>query len=197
MDIQTLQDLGITPEELSNRIVDQTVDALLRSNGFDPETEREICYESKFRKEISSKIQECVDKKIASLAAQHFLPRVSELIESADMRKTNTFGEPKSDPMSFKEYLAYRAENYMTEDVDHNGNSKADLLAKNQSTYDWKASGPRLVVLMKLHIKTSLENEAKKALTDVNKAIAKNIEQVAKEAISSAANAIKINVFTK
>lgn len=96
--------------------------------------------------------------------------------------------------MTFKEYLAHRAENYMTENVDGDGNSKADLEAKGQSTYNWRACGPRLTVLMKLYIKQTMERAAKEAVTDVNKVIAKNIEKVAKDAIASAASALKVTV---
>ncbi len=120
--------------------------------------------------------------------------KVGELIEKADMRKTNLYGEPKSPSMTFKEYIAHRAESYMTEEVDHFGNSKADLEAKNESTYNWRSCGPRLTVLMKMYIKDSMEKAAKAAVTDVNAVIAKNIEKAAKDAIASAASAIKVGV---
>lgn len=45
---------------------------------------------------------------------------------------------------------------------------------------------------MKLYIKDSLEKSAKSAINDVNKVIAKNIEQAAKDAILSCAASIKV-----
>ena len=194
MDIKTLESLGINPETLGDRIVDQAVSALLSATGFDPDSEQETRYESRFKKAIETRIQKAVDEKIAALAAVHLIPRVGELIEKADMRKTNRYGEPQSPPMTFKEYIAHRAETYMTEEVDHFGNSKADLEAKNESTYNWRSSGPRLTVLMKLYIKDSMEKSAKAAVSDVNAVIAKNIEKAAKDAIASAASAIKVGV---
>ena len=194
MDIKTLESLGINPETLGDRIVDQAVSALLSATGFDPDSEQETRYESRFKKAIETRIQKAVDEKIAALAAVHLIPRVGELIEKADMRKTNRYGEPQSPPMTFKEYIAHRAETYMTEEVDHFGNAKADLEAKNESTYNWRSSGPRLTVLMKLYIKDSMEKAAKAAVSDVNAVIAKNIEKAAKDAIASAASAIKVGV---
>ena len=194
MDIKTLESLGINPDTLGDRIVDQAVSALLSATGFDPDSEQETRYESRFKKAIETRIQKAVDEKIAALAAVHLIPRVGELIEKADMRKTNRYGEPQSPPMTFKEYIAHRAETYMTEEVDHFGNSKADLEAKNESTYNWRSSGPRLTVLMKLYIKDSMEKSAKAAVSDVNAVIAKNIEKAAKDAIASAASAIKVGV---
>ena len=194
MDIKTLEALGVSPEELGNRIVEQAVDTLLSSTGFNPDTEKETRYESRFKREIEARVQKAVDEKIAALAAVHIVPRVGEMIEQADMRKTNGYGEPKGPSLTFKEYIAHRAEVYMTEDVDYHGNSKADLEARSESTYNWRNCGPRLTVLMRNYIADSLEKHAKAAVNDVNKVIAKNIENAARDAITAAANSIKVSV---
>lgn len=194
MDIKTLEALGISKEELAERIIESAVDQLLSSTGFNPETEEEVRYESRFKREVEARVQKAVDAKIAALAETHVLPRVGEMIEAADMRKTNRYGEPTSPSMTFKEYIAHRADVYMTEDVDYHGNSKADLEAKNESTYSWRSCGPRLTVLMRSYIRDSLEKQAKAAIADVNKVIAKNIEQAAKDAITAAATSLKVAV---
>jgi hypothetical protein len=194
MDIKTLEALGISTDELGDRIVDQAVETLLSSTGFNPDTEEETRYESRFKREIEARVQKSVDEKIAALAAVHILPRVGEMIEKADMRKTNCYGEPQSQSMTFKEYIAHRAEAYMTEDVDFHGNSKADLEAKNESTYNWRSCGPRLTVLIRNYIRDTLEKHAQTAISDVNKVIAKNIEKSARDAITAAAAALKVSV---
>lgn len=190
MDIKTLEALGISPEELGNRIVEQCVDALLNSTGFNPETEEETRYESKFKREIEKRIQDAVDEKIAALAAEHLIPRVGEMIEKADMRQTNRYGEPTSPPMTFKEYIAQRAEAYMSEDVNYHGKSKAE----DGDGYNWRKEGPRLTVLMRGYIRETLETHAKAAVTDVNKVIASNLEKAARDAITSASAALKVTV---
>ena len=189
MDIKTLEALGVSTEDLTGRIVDQAVNALLYSNGFNPETEEEVTYESKFKREIENKIQKTVDAKIAAIAAQHILPRVGELIEAANMVQTNKWGEAKSAPMSFKEYIAHRADAYMCEEVDINGKSKGE-----GDSYSWRSCGPRLSVLMRSYIKDSMETAAKSAVNDINKVIAKNIEKAAKDAIAATAANIKVSV---
>lgn len=187
MDIKTLEALGVSATELSDRIVDQAVHALLYSTGFDEEGD-ESSYASKFKQQVEKRVQEAVDTKIAALAAEHVLPRVGEMIEAADMRKTSHYGEPKGEPMTFKEYIASRAEVYMSEDVDYHGQSKDE----SRDSYNWRVSGPRLTVLMKMYIKDTLEKSAKNAINDVNKVIAKNIEQAAKDAIASCAASLKV-----
>ncbi len=194
MDIKTLEFLGITKEELAERIIDSAVDHLLSSTGFDPEMEEETRYDSRFKREIEARVQKAVDSKISALAQEHVLPRVGEMIEAADMRRTNQYGESKGPVLTFKEYIAYRAEQYMTENVDFNGTSKADLEAKNESTYNWRVSGPRLTVLMQRYIRDTLETHAKAAVTDVNKVIAKNIEQAAKDAIKAASESLSVTI---
>ncbi len=196
MDIQTLEALGISKEALTERIIESAVDQLLSSTGFDPENDEEVRYESRFKREIEARVQKAVDAKIATLAQDHVLPRVGEMIEAADMRRTNNYGEAKGPSMTFKEYIAHRAQVYMTEDVDYHGQSKADLEAKNESTYNWRNCGPRLTVLMRNYIRDSLEIQAKAAVADVNKVIAKNIEQAAKDAIASASANLKVAVST-
>jgi len=189
MDIKTLEALGISPEDLGNRIVDQCVEALLNSTGFNPDTEEETRYESRFKREIEARIQKAVDEKIATLAAVHLIPKVGEMIEMADMRKTNAYGEAKTPSMTFKEYIAHRAEEYMSEAVNIRGLSKAE-----DGSYQWQSAGPRLTVLMRNYIRETLEKHAKAAITDVNKAIAKNIETAARDAINAAASSLKVAV---
>lgn len=188
MDIKTLEALGIDKEDIAQRIVDQAVESLMRSTGYNPDEDHEVTYESRFKREIEKRLQEAVDKKIGNLAEVHLVPRVGELIEKANLQKTNQYGEKKGEPMTFIEYIASRAETYMSEDVDMNGKSKAE------GDYNWRASGPRLTVLMRMYIRDTLENHAKKAVTDVNTVIAKNIAKAAQDAISAASAALKVNV---
>lgn len=190
MDLKQLESLGITAEDLTNRIVDKAVDDLLNSTGYDPEGDSEIRYASRFQKEISARVQKAVDQKIGDLAAEHLIPRVGEMIENANMQKTNQYGENKGPQMTFKEYIASRAEVYMSEDVDFNGKSKTE----SGDSYQWRNCGPRLTVLMRMYIHDTLEKSAKAAVTDVNTVIAKNIAKAAQDAIAAATSALKVSV---
>lgn len=192
MDIKTLEALGVSAEDLAERIIDQAVHALLYSTGFNPDTEEEVTYENKFKKAIEAKIQQTVDTKIAAIADEHILPRVGELIESANMVQTNKWGETKSAPMSFKEYIAHRADAYMTEDVNLQGQSKNEC----SDPYGWRSQGPRMTVLMRNYVKDSMESAAKAAVTDINKVIAKNIEKAAKDAIAATVANLKVSIAT-
>mgnify|MGYP003436787963 CR=1 FL=1 len=80
MDLSTLQALGITPEELTQRIVDQAVEALLTSTGYDADNDMEATYESRFKRDIAAKVQKAVDAKISALAEEHLIPKVPATI---------------------------------------------------------------------------------------------------------------------
>lgn len=190
MDTKTLEALGISPGELGNRIVDQCVEALLSTTGFSSEIGEEERYESRFKREIVKRLMGIVDEKITALAAVHLIPRVGEMIEAANMGQTSRFGELKTPPMTFLEYISQRAEVYMSENVD------CDALSKDEATnsYNWRSAGPRLTVLMRMYIRETLEKHAKAAVTDVNKVIAKNIENAARDAITAAAASLKVTV---
>jgi len=190
MDIETLKALGINPEDLAERIVDQAVESLLSYTGFNEDGERVGSYETRFRKEIDAKVQKTVDAKIAALAEQHIVPRVGEMIENANMVKTNQYGEAKGAQMTFKEYIAHRAEAYMSEPVSYFGKSKEE----DNNSHNWKSEGPRLTVLMKTYIRDTLEKSAKSAVNDVNTAIAKGIQKAAVDAIASAATSLKVSI---
>ena len=189
MDIKTLEGLGISAEELGNRIVDQAVEVLLSGVGFNPETEEETRYETRFKREISERLQKAVDAKIASLAEVHLIPKVGEMIENANLQKTNNYGEKKGASMTFIEYIVSRASAYMSEEVNIDCKSKEE-----DDSYNWRSCGPRLTVLMRRYIKDTLETHAKKAMTDVNKELAKGIEKAAIDAISKAASSVKVSV---
>lgn len=189
MDLASLEALGITKADLIERIVDKAVSELMESHGFD-EDDNERTYESQFKREINKRIQQAVDAKITTLANEHLVPRVGEMIEAADMRQTNRYGEPKSPPMTFKEYIASRAEVYMSEEVDINGLSKEE----KSDSYNWRSCGPRLTVLMRLYIKDTLEKNAKAAVNNVNEAIAKGLQKAAADAIATAAANLKVAV---
>ncbi|MFA0967372.1 hypothetical protein [Pseudomonas amygdali] len=187
MDIKTLEALGLSTTDLASRIVEQAVQSLLSSTGYDEDGD-EYPTPSRFKQQIDTRVKDAINQKIDALFAEHVLPRVGEIIEGADMRKTSSYGEPKGEPMTFKEYIASRAEVYMSEKVDFNGKSKDE----SGNDYNWRETGPRLTVLMKMYIKDTLEKSAKTAINDVNKVIAKNIEQAAKEAILSCAASLKV-----
>lgn len=190
MDVKTLEALGLDTTELGNRIVDQAVQALLSSTGFNPDSEEEYSCESRFKREIHQRVKDAVDAKITAIAEEHLIPRIGEMIETADMRQTNRYGEPTSPSLTFKEYIASRAEAYMSEDVDYNGKSKSE----SGDSYNWRTNGPRLTVLMRSYIRDTLEKSAKAAVADVNKVIAKNIEKAAVDAIQATASSIKVQV---
>lgn len=183
MNQEMLQTLGITADDLIERIVSRAVDELLNPRAYNDDS-----ISDDMARKVLALVQSAVDAKVSEVARDHLIPRIGELIEKATLTETNRFGEPKNEPMSFVEYLANCAERYMTEDVNSEG------LNRSEGDYRWSKVGPRITVLMKLRIKEALEEHTKRALKDVNAELAKAMQKAAADAISSAASAIKVSI---
>jgi len=189
VNIDTLELLGISKEILISKVVDNCVEALLYGNDFD-EDGTETRYVSKFKLEIEKKIQKIVDDKITEIANVYIVPKIGEMVESANLQITNGFGEPIGPRKTFIEYIADRASNYMSEKVNCNGISKAE----SDRPYDWRESGPRITVLMQMYIKEVLEQTARNSMKDVNSIMVKAIRQSAIDAVSAVAKDFKISI---
>lgn len=189
MDAKMLETLGITKEDLIERIVGRAVNEMLSSSGFDPESDSDVSYESKFQRAIQERVQKAVDLKISQIAEIHLIPKVGQIIENLNLRRTNNYGEPKGEPMGFVEYIASRADAYMSETVNSDGKSKEE-----SSGSFWRGSNTRVAHLVRCYIQSTLESHAKAALKDVNAVIVKGFEKAARDAITAAASAVKITV---
>lgn len=193
MDTKTLKTLGIDLKELEEKIVEQAVQALLNETGFDEDGELTGIYETRFSKAIQAQVMKAVDAKIEQIAAELIVPRVGELIEKCDMTLRNRFGEPKTpEPTTFREYIAARAEEYMSEDVNCHGKSK-----REDDSYGWKRSGPRVLVLMRNYIQSTLEAHAKNAVSDINAVVAAAMTKASAEAIAKVRDGVKVSIAVK
>jgi len=187
MDLQSLEALGISAEDLTNRIVDKAVDCLLSETAFD-EDDDEYVVPTDLKRRLDKAVKAQVDTKIAALAEQHVLPRVSEMIENLTLQETNKWGEKTGASLTFIEYLTQRADAYMQEPVNHNGKTKAE------ETYNWSKSTSRVAYLINSHLHYSIEAAMKAALKDANSSIAKGLEDAVKTALQQATARLKVAV---
>lgn len=189
MDLKSLEALGITADVLTDRIVDKAVERLLSSNNFDEDGE-EYVVPSGLKQRLDKAVKVQIDGKIAALAEQHVLPRVSEMIENLTLQATNNWGEKTGAPVTFIEYLTQRADAYMQEPVNHNGKTKTE------DSYSWSKSTSRVAYLINSHLHYSIETAMKNALANANSSIAKGLEDAVKTALQSATAKLNVTVKT-
>lgn len=190
MDLKSLEALGISAEELTNRIVDRATEQLLTSTGYDEDGE-EYTTESRLARKVTDNIKKMVDGKILALAEKHILPNMGSYIETLTLQETNRWGEKTGKPVTFIEYLTERADVYMREEVNHSGKTK------EQEGYSWSKSTTRVAFMVNQHLHYSIETAMKQALANANSNIAKGLEEAVKIALASATEKLKVAVSTK
>jgi hypothetical protein len=181
--IETLAALGITPDMLLDRLAARLERAFGKTYDDDGVmvalTER---YEQRVRV--------AVDAAVASAGSRLVLPNVTQMIETIVLQKTNEWGEKTGKPVPFIEYLTKRAELYLTEEVDHNGQTKAE----SRDGYNWRKRSTRIVHLVNAHLQYSIDLAMKDALKNANSAITKGIEGAIRLALAEAQTKLKIEV---
>lgn len=192
MDLKSLEALGITPEELINRIVDKATGDLLTSVSYNYDNDEEFTTQSTLAKKLDKKIKDHIDAKVSELADKHILPRVTEMIENITIAKTNTWGERTGEKYTFIEYLTKCAENYMTAEVNYEGKTKDQT-----SGYSFTKSGTRVAVMIDKHLHYSIETAMKNALAQANSTIATGLQGAVKIALENATEKLKVAVTTK
>ena len=171
-----LELLGMTQEELQDRVIDKLVRDLLVEKYVD-EDGNDSENDSEFLVSLKELVKKAIGKKVAEIAEAHILPKVGNYIENLTLQKTTQWGEKKGKPFTFNEYLIDAAENYMKEPVSHNGKTKAE------DSYNWRANTTRIVYLIERHLQYSISTAMDQAMKDANSHIVAGIEKAIRMAL--------------
>lgn len=183
--------LGLSPEELQDRIIERAVSALLETTEYDEDGDT-FSDHSPLAKRLQKSVKETIDAKIAEIAEKHILPNVSSYIENVQLQKTNQWGEAQGKPVTFIEYLAQRAEAYMVEEVSHDGKTKGE------SGYGgFRAYGTRIAYMIDRHLQYSIHFAMESALKNANATMANGLAKACEVAIRKAADEFGIDVVKK
>lgn len=184
----TLQDLGLTTDELIDRVVAHAANTLLTEVTYDDEGDA-VDVSSPLQRKLRAKIQEGIDMAVDTLLAKHIMPLVENKLDTLLLVQTNRWGERKSDPLTFIEYATERADAYLTEQVNYDGKSQ-----KESGGYSWNPHTTRVVFLANKHLQYSITKAMEKALADVNGGITGGIEAAVKQTLAEVQQKLKIEV---
>jgi hypothetical protein len=176
--------LGFTQDELRERVIDRLCDRLLADGDFE---------DSEFAGKLNQTIQKRIDHAINRLAEKHVLPNVTQYVESLTLQATNKWGEAKGKPVSFVEYLVERADAYLREEVDYEGQSKAE----KRDAYNWRKAQTRVMHLVHQHLHYAVESAMKQALEAANSSIVEGLHEAVKIKLSSFASDLKVTLAVK
>lgn len=192
-----LEALGITKEEVQNRVIDRLVEHALNDTYLDWDDESgetENGRPSKFATKLRDEVQTRVDAAIAEIAEKHILPNAAQYIENVTFQPTNRWGERKAESMTFREYLAKRAENYLTEHVSYDGYSEEECHSRGRS---FNKSQTRIAHMVHEHLHFEIDRIMKAAVQTANSAIAQGIQETVKIKLEEITKGLKISVATK
>lgn len=182
-----LEELGFTKEELQDRVVDNISEQLLRGKGFG-ENGEEFENSTYFKNEIDKKVRAAIEACICKLGDQYVIPKITEFIESVCLQETNSWGEKKGKSFTFIEYLTERANAYILEKVNSDGQSKTD------GSYNWNGNQTRITYLVGAHLQDNIAKAMKEALKTANSQIVKGIEETVKIKLKEVSEAITLSV---
>ena len=183
-----LQALGISNEELVNRLVDKISQDLLVSIDID-EDGGEYRAKNDIAKKLDALIKQTIDAKVAALAEKHITPNINTYIENLTLQQTNKWGEKTGQQITFIEYLTKQAELYLVEPVNFEGKTKEEC-----GSYSFNKSQSRITHLIDKHLHYSIETAMKNALATANSAISEGITETVKIKLTEIVSKIKTEV---
>lgn len=184
-----LKDLGITQEELTNRVIETAAHSLFRYTCVNEDGDP-TDVPSDFRKAMQKYVTEAIDVRIKKIADDHVLPKIAEYFDGLILKETNEWGEPKGKPITPTEYFVKAVQNYLTEQVNWSGKSRTE------DSYSWTAAQTRLAHMVHGHIHYHVEQAVKAAFGGGTKALQEAIEATARIKCKDFAESIKVAVQT-
>lgn len=187
----TCEQLGITPEDIADRVARKIADTMLASysDEYDDETGETVQTDlpSKFQTLVRARVEAKVSAAVDAVAGRLLGEAVEQKIEALRFPQTNHYGEPKTEPLTALEFIAKRCDTYLSELVNHDG------LSRSQSSYgDCKT--PRVVHLLEKHLKYTIETNMNNALKSANAQIVGGIEAAVKANLADIANKLNVKV---
>lgn len=177
--MNALEQLGISADSLRDEVIERAADRLVESYVSDDEV----------RAAIEKIVTTAIDQTTERIAAEEAGPLIEEKIEGVVLQRTNEWGEPKGEPLTFVGYLVQRAEAYLTEPVDYKGKPKAE-----SGAYGWKPTQTRIAWMIDEHLQYSIKTAMEEALKTADSAIAGGIAETVKIKLREVSAALKVEV---
>lgn len=167
----TLESLGLTTEQMQDRLVESMIDRFLTSTTSD-ENGEPVVVVSRFREAVKDAITTRVDEMVERLIGPALDNGIGAYLDGFRVEHTNNYGETKREPETITEYIVRRAGEYLTEGVDYQGVSRAEK--KKKGDRDWGSSPDkttRVAFLIDKRLNEEIAEAMKAALAGANEAI--------------------------
>jgi hypothetical protein len=169
MDEKTLALLGLTQEELQNRVVHQIAYAAMQ--GWVDYPGGEEGEQTRLGRELSTHAKKAIDAAVERIAAEAVVPKIDEMVSNLVLKQTDRWGHPTGDPISLEEYLATRGEEWLTAKVNYSGATPS---------YNDNHQQARLVFLVHQQLESAVTRTVKILFADANKRLTDGLNEVVK-----------------
>lgn len=171
----SLESLGLTVEQMQDRLVDAMIDRFLTSRVSDEDGEP-VHVASRFQSAIQEAVLSRVDASVERMIAPALEGSIDAYIDGYKVKHTNGYGEAKREPETITEYIVRRAQEYLTEGVDAQGQSRADRAKAGRDAYGHKDATTRVAFLIDKRLNEEIEKAMKGALATANDAITNGLK---------------------
>jgi len=188
MDKTLIEAIGLTQEEIATRVIEKIAEQIMSESGCD-EDGNESRFRSTVARKLTEKVTEAIDATVSRIGAEILAPSVEEMVRGLVIQKTNQWGEKRGEPVTFVQYLTQRADEYLREEVNYNGQSKAE----DRDSYNWKAYTTRVTRMIDKHLEIEIANFSRQALVAANGAIAEGIAAAIKGSMKRLIDGVKVS----
>lgn len=188
-----LEALGITQEELQERIVDKAVDQILdRYQEWDEDGDEYVMRDQAFHNRINKAIKDQIDKLFTEYAAKHIAPVINERIADFVIQQTNRFGEKTGESLTLTEYLIQFAKSWMKQEVDSSGKTREEC-----GSYSYVKKGQRLQVAIDNQLDFHIKNAMTEILKAAHETLGESLSAAVQTQLKEITKKIKVDIKTK
>ena len=186
----TCEQLGITPDDIADRVSGKIADRMLAQivpdyddeTGAQLETERPTAFQEMVRKRVARKVEAAVDAVAEKVLGEGLEMKLTAL----RFPQTNGYGEPKSEPLTMMEFIARRVDTYLSEQVDNDGRPGRDGYGS--------ARNPRAVWMLEKYLSKHMADELNKAVKVANEKIVNGIAKTVEANLADITRRLKVEV---
>ena len=189
----TCEQLGITPDDIADRVAKKIAETMLvsYSDEYDDETGETVQTDlpSKFQTLVRARVEAKVSAAVDAISERVVGGMVEERLTALTFPQTNGYGERKGEPLTLLEFIARRADTYLSEQVDSEGRAGRDCYGS--------ARNPRVVWMLEKWLASRIKDDMERALKNANAKIVGGIEEVVKANLADIANRLSAQVVVK
>lgn len=179
--------LGITQDQMRDMVIEKMADKALEEVGLDEEGNAYKHMNKAVLNAVYKRVDVMVHEAVTKILSETTEKGIEEWVAGLGFLRTNNYGEPKGEPLTFREWLEKKVSAWFNEKVDANGST---------SGYGSKDTN-RLSLIIHKHIHYHVQTCVERVIKDGNAVIAGGIEANVKQALSDIAAKMKVTVTTK